>query len=270
MGATLVVLSPAGWRNPNAVRNVWQLVQRYRPQVFGGVPTVLAAALGVPVGERRRLQHPLCARAAVRRYRWRWRNAYESRFKVPVLEVYGMTETASVHQMSYPDRPVRLGSVGHPGPYSRVRVVQLDADGRYLRDCAVNEIGTVAMSGPGVFSGLSEREPQPHRLRRTGLGEFGRPRAAGRRRLPVDHRAREGPDHPRRPQHRPDRDRGSPVPASGRRVRRRRRPARRLCGRAAGGLCATESRRRRPIRRSCSRSSPRARPSAPPTRFMST
>ncbi|MEO8655899.1 MAG: AMP-binding protein, partial [Ramlibacter sp.] len=155
-GSTVVVLSPSGWRNPNAVRHVWKLVQRYRPQIFGGVPTVLAAALNVPVGD-----------ADVSSIRWcsgggsaipvAVANAYVSQFKVPVLEVYGMTETSSVHLMSYPDRPVRLGSVGHPGPYSRVRVVQLDANGRYERDCAVNEIGTVAMQGPGVFPGyLSE------------------------------------------------------------------------------------------------------------------
>ena len=76
---------------------------------------------------------------------------------IPVIEVYGMTETASVHTIAYIDRPIRLGSVGHPVPYSRVRVVKLDADGRYLRDCASNEIGVVAMAGPGVFSGsLSE------------------------------------------------------------------------------------------------------------------
>ena len=157
MGSTLVVLSPAGWRNPNAVRNVWQLVQRYRPQVFGGVPTVLAAALNVPRGD-----------ADVSSIRWcsgggsaipvAVANEYVKQFKVPVLEVYGMTETASVHAMSYPDRPVRLGSVGHPGPYSRVRVVQLDAGGRYERDCAVNEIGTVVMQGPGVFSGYLSEE----------------------------------------------------------------------------------------------------------------
>ena len=40
-----------------------------------------------------------------------------------------------------------------PMPYSRVRVVKLDADGRYQRDCASNEIGVVAMAGPGVFGG---------------------------------------------------------------------------------------------------------------------
>jgi len=77
------------------------------------------------------------------------------------LEVYGMTETSSVHVMSYPDRPVRLGSVGHALPYSRVRIVKVDAEGQLLGDCAVNDIGVVAMAGPGVFSGyLSETHNQ--------------------------------------------------------------------------------------------------------------
>ena len=80
-------------------------------------------------------------------------NALQEKHGVPVIEVYGMTETSSVHTLAYPDRPIRLGSVGHPIPYGRVRIVKLDADGRLERACATDEIGVVAMSGPGVFSG---------------------------------------------------------------------------------------------------------------------
>ncbi|OOG54930.1 acyl-CoA synthetase [Polaromonas sp. C04] len=156
LGGTLVVVAPAGWREPNAIRNVWRLVERYRPAVFGGVPTVLAAALGVPVAGADVSSIRIASGGgsaipvAVGR-------AYTEQFHVPVLEVYGMTETSSVLTMSYPDRPVRLGSAGHAVPYSRVRIVKLDAEGRYLGDCAANEIGVVAMAGPGVFSGyLSE------------------------------------------------------------------------------------------------------------------
>ena len=156
-GGALVILSPSGWRNPNAVRNVWRLVQRYRPETLGGVPTVLAAALAVPVDGADVSSLLRCSGGgsgipvAVAR-------ALQEQFRTPVLEVYGMTETSSVHTIGYMDRPLRLGSVGHPVPYSRVRVVQLDADGRYQRDCAVDEIGVVAMHGPGVFSGyLSEQ-----------------------------------------------------------------------------------------------------------------
>ncbi|HZV93070.1 MAG TPA: AMP-binding protein, partial [Caldimonas sp.] len=151
-GGTLVVLSAAGWRNPKAIANVWRLVERYRPELFGGVPTVLGAAIQVPVGT---------ADVSSIRFVSGGGSAIPvavgktcmERLKVPVLEVYGMTETSSVHCLSYPGRPLRLGSVGHALPYSRVRVVRLDAEGRPSGDCAVDEIGVVAMAGPGVFSG---------------------------------------------------------------------------------------------------------------------
>lgn len=155
-GGTIVVLSPSGWRNPNALRNVWRLVERYRPEVFGGVPTVLGAALNVPF-DGADVSSIRCCSGGGSAIPVPIGRAYEERLHVPVLEVYGMTETSSVHTLSYQDRPVRLGSVGHPVPYSRVRIVELDADGHLRRDCAVDEIGVVAMQGPGVFSGyLSE------------------------------------------------------------------------------------------------------------------
>ncbi len=151
-GGHVVVLSAAGWRDPRAVRNVWALVQRYRPELFGAVPTVLAAALQVPVGEhdvsslKRASGGGSAIPVAVIQ-------AYEQQMHLPVLEVYGMTETSSVHTMAYPDMPRQPGSVGKPLPYAGTRVVKLDAEGRLLGDCAPNEIGVVAMAGPGVFSG---------------------------------------------------------------------------------------------------------------------
>jgi len=80
-------------------------------------------------------------------------SAIQEKLKLPVYEVYGMTETASVHTIAYQDRPVRLGSAGLPVPYSRVRIVTLDADGNLVRDCGPDEIGVVIMAGPGVFNG---------------------------------------------------------------------------------------------------------------------
>ncbi|MFM1987284.1 MAG: hypothetical protein RJA99_241 [Pseudomonadota bacterium] len=156
-GGCLTVLSPAGWRSPAAQRNVWKLVETYRPTTFSGVPTVLTAALNAPMegidasSVRRVSAGGSAIPVAVGR-------AYTERFGWPVLEVYGMTETASVHTISYSDRPIRLGSVGHPVPYSRVRVVRIGADGHASADCATDEIGVVAMAGPGCFSGYkSER-----------------------------------------------------------------------------------------------------------------
>jgi fatty-acyl-CoA synthase len=151
-GNSLVVLSPIGWRNPAAVKNIWGLVERFKPEIFSSVPTVLAAALSIPPGNAdvSSLRYAAGGGSAIPVAVGK---AIEESFKIPVIEVYGMTETSSVHTMAYPDRPIRLGSVGLPVPYSRVRIVKLDADNRVERDCEPDEIGVVVMAGPGVFRG---------------------------------------------------------------------------------------------------------------------
>ncbi len=151
-GGCLVVLSPAGWRNPASVKNVWGLVERFKPKTLSSVPTVLAAAAAVPPGNAdiSSLRYAAGGGSAIPVAVGK---AIQDKFGLPVLEVYGMTETSSVHTMAYPDRPVRLGSVGLPVPYARVRIVKLDDAGRFERDCAPDEIGVVIMSGPGAFSG---------------------------------------------------------------------------------------------------------------------
>ena len=180
-GGSLVVLSASGWRNPASVKNVWKLIERFKCPVFGAVPTVLAAAAAVPwdgvdlsslktvsgggsgipvaVGEK-----------------------FQNQLKLPVLEVYGMTETSSVHTISYLDRPIRLGSVGHAVPYSRVRVVRMDSVGKFQGDCEPDEIGVVAMAGPGVFSGYLNDVHNSHAFVEPGWvnsGDLGRLDAQG-------------------------------------------------------------------------------------------
>jgi fatty-acyl-CoA synthase len=157
IGGCLVVLSPAGWRNPNAMRNLWPLIQRYRPAMLSSVPTILAASLAVPMDgfDLSSLQGIAGGGSAIP---VAVGGALQERHKTPIIEVYGMTETSSVHTLAFPDMPNRLGSVGHPVPYARVRIVKLDAEGRFAGDCATNEIGVVAMAGPGVFDGYLNEE----------------------------------------------------------------------------------------------------------------
>jgi fatty-acyl-CoA synthase len=135
-----------------AIKNIWHLVEHFKPEILSSVPTILAAALAVPNGD---------ADLSSLRYAAGGGSAIPvsvgktivERLKIPVLEVYGMTETSSVHTMAYPDRSTRLGSVGFPVPYSRVRIVKLDASNCVERDCEPDEIGVVVMAGPGVFRG---------------------------------------------------------------------------------------------------------------------
>jgi fatty-acyl-CoA synthase len=157
-GGSLVVLSSAGWRNKSAMPNIWKLVDRYKPELLGGVPTVLGAVLNVPIDG--------CEVSSIRKCTGGGSaipvpiaDAYKHRFGIPILETYGMTEASSCHTISYAERPVYLGSVGHPLPYSRVRVVDVDERGKFLRDCPPDKIGVVTMYGPGVFSGYVTGAP---------------------------------------------------------------------------------------------------------------
>src|SRR5262249_6158122 len=52
----------------------------------------------------------------------------------------------------------RVGSVGYRMPYMELKTVALDANGEYLHDCAINEIGTVVMRGPHVFPGYKQEQ----------------------------------------------------------------------------------------------------------------
>jgi fatty-acyl-CoA synthase len=157
-GGALVILSAAGWRNKNAMANIWKLIERYRPEVFAAVPTVIGAVLNVPMegadvssirlvnGGGSAIPVPVA-------------DAYKHRFGLDILETYGMTEASSCHTISFSDRPVYLGAVGRALPYSGVRVVEVDDRGKALRDCAPGKIGVVTMHGPGVFSGYVTGAP---------------------------------------------------------------------------------------------------------------
>ena len=63
-GGCLVVLSPAGWRNPASIKNIWGLVERFKPETLSSVPTVLAAAFAIPLGN--------ADVSSLRYVGWRW------------------------------------------------------------------------------------------------------------------------------------------------------------------------------------------------------
>ncbi len=157
VGACIIILSPVGWRNPNSVRNVWKLIEKYRPSVFGAVPTVLAAAASVPL-DGADVSSITCSSGGGSAIPVAIGKNLGDLLQKPVLEVYGMTETSSVHTIAYRDWQVKLGSAGHAVPYSRVRIVKLDGDGHCIGDCDVDEIGVIAMAGPGVFTGYLNDE----------------------------------------------------------------------------------------------------------------
>lgn len=151
-GQTVVLLTPAGMRNPNVVRDYWSLVDRYRPTVIGMVPTSLAAVLNQPregfdlSSVRFALTGGSAAPVEVAK-------RYLNEMGIKVIEGYGMTEVHGYSTVNPFHGEQRIGSVGLPVPYMEVRIADVAPDGSIRGDMPAGQIGHVLMRGPQVFAG---------------------------------------------------------------------------------------------------------------------
>jgi len=159
-GAELVVMSPAGLRNPAMVTNFWRIVERYKVTLPGAVPTSVGAVLEVPLdgADLSSVRAGFCGAASLPL-------AVGERFRQvtgkALYEVYGMTEASGIIAIDPPAGPGVLGSVGFPLPYTQVAVRRLDAAGSLGEECAPGEVGVLTVRGPTVSPGY--RNPEHNR-----------------------------------------------------------------------------------------------------------
>lgn len=180
-GAGVVLLSPSGYRNPEVIRNFWRIVEKYRANRFSAVPTVYAALLDVPINDAdvSSLDYAICGAAPMPVELFR---KFEERTGLKILEGYGLTEGTCASSLNPPDGERRVGSIGLRFPYQQLKVIEVDEDGRWLRDCGVDEIGHVAISGPNVFPGYVQEEANEKAFPEPGwfdTGDLGRIDADG-------------------------------------------------------------------------------------------
>ena len=152
VGAHVVMLSPAGYRDPRTFAGFWRSVARYRATLFSAVPTVLSALLDVPregvdIGS---LRFAICGAAPLSLELFQ---RFEQATGLKLLEGYGMTEATCVSSLNPRDGDRAIGSIGLRLPYQQMKVAQLGADGEVQREAAADEIGTILLRGPYVFSG---------------------------------------------------------------------------------------------------------------------
>lgn len=176
------MLSPVGYRDPNVVQHMWQIVERYRVTILGAVPTVLGALLNFPVGDTN-LSSIRFAGTGGAPLPTEVGRALSQLIGKPVLEGYGMTETTSFLTLQPRDGENVHGSAGLVLPHCEVRTVKLDADGQVAGDCAVDEIGNVVMRGACVMPGYVQQQYNAGVLLRDGWlnsGDLGRFDSGGR------------------------------------------------------------------------------------------
>ncbi|SHK17571.1 fatty-acyl-CoA synthase [Desulfatibacillum alkenivorans DSM 16219] len=154
-GSRVVILSPMGYRDPSIMMNFYKIVEKYRPALFSAVPTVLSVLLDIPLNgaDISSLEFVVCGAAPLSVELFR---RFEEHTGMKILEGYGLTEGAVASCMNPKDGERKIGSIGLPMPFQRIKVVECNDDGEYVRDCEVGEIGNVCIKGPNVFKGYVE------------------------------------------------------------------------------------------------------------------
>ena len=159
-GAGLLVMSPAGLRNPAMVQGFWRLAAQYRATLVGAVPTSMGAVLEVPLNgaDISAVRAGFTGAASIP-------PAVAERFHQVtdrnLHEVYGMTEASGLIAVDAVASQGSPGSVGWRLPYTEVVVRRLGTDGLPGEPCAPHEIGAITVRGPHVSPGYRDPDHDP-------------------------------------------------------------------------------------------------------------
>lgn len=159
-GAHVVFPTPQGYRGEGVFDNLWKLIERYRVTYLITVPTALAALMQRPVNaDITSLKNAFSGSSAlpVELY-----NRFRKETGIEIVEGYGLTECTCLVSINPPAGVKKIGSVGLPFPYTRVRILTRQGATEF-RECAVDEVGEICISNPGVFEGSTYTEADKNR-----------------------------------------------------------------------------------------------------------
>ena len=153
VGMHVVIPTEALFRNREVVHNYWRLVAHHRCTLMSGVPTVLAALVGVPL-QGADISSLRAVRTGAAPLPPELAQRFEQAFGLQINESLGMTETVGLSTVAPPGLTAPAGCVGWPLPHARVRIVALNSDDQATsHTLPAGDKGMVLYQGPNLFSG---------------------------------------------------------------------------------------------------------------------
>ena len=152
-GAHVILPTPAGYRGDGVFDNFWKLVERWKVTFVITVPTAISALMQRPVDadiSTLNLAFSGSAPLPVELYK-----RFEEAAGVTICEGYGLTETTCLVSINPPDGEKKVGSVGVPFPYTRVRIIDPNSG----EDCPPDTVGEICVASPGVSRGGTYTDP---------------------------------------------------------------------------------------------------------------
>lgn len=158
-GAHVSILGALGYRGDGVIAALPQTISDLRATVVIGPPTVMAQLAERPPDMNHADHLRLFVSGAAALPPTIGRRLSEAT-GIPVVEPWGLTEATLAVASGPRNGPRKQGSVGLALPYCDVKAVHTDMSGKAIGDCAIDEIGVLAIHGPMVFDGYVDRAPQ--------------------------------------------------------------------------------------------------------------
>lgn len=149
---TVLLPTPAGLRNPDVIKEYWDIVEKFKATHIGGVPTSIAALLQTEATaeQLKGVKGAFSGGAALPAT---LADAFESKFGIPVRQIYGMTETAGIiAACGMADTPLS-GAIGKAVQGISIEIRDVEAENAKL---ASGQEGAVWVKGAQIFSGYSD------------------------------------------------------------------------------------------------------------------
>jgi len=152
LGQTVVLLSPAGFRDRGIVANFWSLVKGQGITSLIATPTT-AAALHASPGEDHVGHGIRTFSSGGSTIPLELGRAFPERFGIELREVWGATEFHGFLGCMPNAMPPLIGSVGLRTPWHDIKAVEVDEDNRFLREMPPGEQGVIIGTGPCLALG---------------------------------------------------------------------------------------------------------------------
>jgi fatty-acyl-CoA synthase len=150
-GRHMVLLTPSGFRNPEVVRNLWRIIERFRVPVFATVPTIISALNRIPADDCDISCLEQIATGAAP-LSLGLKRIFEKQFDVQIMCGYGMTESSMILSRCASSIQPPERSVGLRVPYVDLMIGEVKGQ-QLQRECAAGETGVVLARGPNMFQG---------------------------------------------------------------------------------------------------------------------
>lgn len=155
-GAHVIFPTPQGYRGEGVFDNFWKLNERWKSTFIVTVPTAIAASMQRPVdADISTVKKAFSGSAPLPLELFR---RFEEATGVNIIEGYGLTEATCLVSGNPVDGEKKVGSIGIPFPYTDVKIYKSAGNGPV--EAAMDEIGEICVSNPGVYAGNTYTEAE--------------------------------------------------------------------------------------------------------------